>query len=954
VSRVCRTWGVASNAACIACLLCASSLADAVTPQTAPVDTRLEEIVVTGTHLRNASIELSVPVTVLTRRDIERGGADSIGKTLQALPAITGSPLNTNVNGGLEPARFGDGGGDGSVRADLRGGSVVLLNGRRFPNSGLGADASVDLNTLPMSWIERVEVLSGGATAVYGADAVGGVINIITRPPREGAELRASRSVSGHGDGEVLTGQAAVGVDVLGGAWSLGLDYAQQQGVTLDRREYSVTRMIIVDETGTRAPAQGLATPQGRFIVPAGNTLGLAPGYYTRVDGATGQSAADFRPFLPGADDFNPAPYNYSQTPNERSSLWLLGSQPLGADLRFFAEGLLHHRASEQQLAPEQLLGLVYLPYLNEQVQGIPADNYYNPFGVDLLPEAVSGPATRRFVEAGNRVVSEDVDLWRALVGLEGSTGRWRWQFSAGASASETGTVERNFFIRPRFTLALGPSGPDDSGNIVCGPRDSATGRVRAADIVPGCVPLNLFGGAGSITREQREFLSPHALVHTGTNEQRTADLHFSGPRGSLFGQDVQWVLGAAYRRESGDFIQDPLVKAEIFNLVGATPVRGGHYDAKELFAEVALPLAQDRGWIRDLDVSLGVRWSEFSTFGQNTSWQTGLSWQINDQWSLRASYADVFRAPTIAELYDPRVESIEEGTDPCGDNPTSAQRANCASNGVPGGAYVQRGRETLVIAGGNTGLDAASGRAFGAGFVYTPSWSEGLSASADYSGIRLNGFVGQTFVEDVLGGCADQGIQILCGAIERSPNGSVSRVYTLNENLAWSETRAVDLMIAWHTATRFGGLDMRLLGTYLERWDEQLIPGGEVYHRAGRSSAGALPRWRALGALDWHSGRWTVGYSAQYIGSYTEEVMDYWPDEIFFPHYMRRVDAVLYHDLEAAVELDHGLAMRAAITNLLDEDPPYANSGSSANTDVATYRLLGRTYFLEMTYSHR
>src|SRR4029453_19062387 len=146
----------------------------------------------------------------------ERSGADSIGKVLQGLPAVTGSQLNTNVNGGLEPNE-GAGSGDVSVRAPPRGGSLVLLNGRRFPNGGLGADGSVDLNTLPVSWIERVEVLTGGASAVYGADAVGGAVNIVPRPANAGVELRGSRTITDRGDGEILTGQAAIGYDALGG-----------------------------------------------------------------------------------------------------------------------------------------------------------------------------------------------------------------------------------------------------------------------------------------------------------------------------------------------------------------------------------------------------------------------------------------------------------------------------------------------------------------------------------------------------------------------------------------------------------------------------------------------------------------------------------------------------------------------------------------------------------------
>jgi iron complex outermembrane receptor protein len=211
----------------IPALVGSGALADRpVAPFAAPADRTLEEIVVTGTRLRIIGIESSAPVMVLSRRDIERGGADSVGKVLQTLPAITGSQLNTNVNAGgeMEPSVSGGGTGDGSVRASLRGGSLVLLNGRRFPNGGIGADTSVDLNTIPVSLIERVEVLTGGASAAYGSDAVGGVINIVTRRAGKGVELTGSRTITSRGDGEIFTAQAAIGLGPHRGAWGNGRD----------------------------------------------------------------------------------------------------------------------------------------------------------------------------------------------------------------------------------------------------------------------------------------------------------------------------------------------------------------------------------------------------------------------------------------------------------------------------------------------------------------------------------------------------------------------------------------------------------------------------------------------------------------------------------------------------------------------------------------------------------
>jgi outer membrane receptor protein involved in Fe transport len=625
-------------------------------------------------------------------------------------------------------------------------------------------------------------------------------------------------------------------------------------------------------------------------------------------------------------------------------------------------EGLLHERTSEQQVAPEAIYAWHFLPELEDQdgCYGIPANHYYNPFGVDLLPiNCGSGPATRRFIEAGNRAVSEDIDMWRVLVGLEGSVGAWKWEVSVAEARSDAITVERGFFVRPRYYDSLGPSGPDEAGHIVCGQPDPATGRVPATNIVPGCVPLNLFGGPGSIAQDQIDYMSPRPLTYIGTNEQRIADLLLRGPWGRIFDRDVDWALGASYLRDAGSFIDDPLNAEAINHLVSHTPVESGQYEVKELFAEVAVPLAHEQPWADDVVVNFGARWPDFSYFEPTTSWQTGLRWQVNAQVTLRSSYAEVYRAPTIDERYGPRGESIEDALDPCGNEPTPTQRAHCAANGVPGGAY-ELGEPgdpgdtripVLVISGGNPALGPETGRTVGVGLVYTPARLEGLSASIDYSRVEMYGFIGAVSVDDLLYGCAEYGIQTLCDAIRRLPDGSVLLALTMNRNLGWFENSALDIAIDWQTVTGFGDLTARVAATYLDRWDEQPVSGWPVRHYAGTNDAGALPRWRASGSVDWYFGRWNASYSAEYIGNYREWVYDY-PSGIAFQQYRRQVDAILYHDVEAGFEFLNGVSVRAAISNVFDKDPPFVNSGSFANTDEATYRLLGRTYFLELRYS--
>ena len=906
-----------------------------------PVDS-LEEVIVIGSPWWLDATEAVAPITVLDRRDIERGGRSSIGQVLQALPMTTGSPLNTNVNAPprIEPRTGALVAGDGSIRFSIHNlPTVVLLNGRRLPNSGLGADASVDLNTLPLSFIERVEVLASGASAAFGADAVGGVVNLVTRRDHRGWEVSGSQTISEHGDGEIVTGQAAIGLDLLGGTWNLGVDYVEQDGATMDRRSYSALPLIIVDRNGAVEPVGFNNLPrEGRFFVPEGNALGVEPGTYTRVPGATGQTPADYRPYERERDGFNPAPFNYLQTPNKRAALWLLGSRPLGETANLFLEGFVHRRESAQQAAPPFYWTALVVP----TDSGISADNYYNPFGVDVPSIG------RRLVEAGNRRIEQEVDLWRALIGLDGRIARWTWKLALEDARSETTSVEKGFLALERLVPALGPSGPDDSGRIVCGSPDPATGRVPAASIIPDCVPLNLFGETGSITDEQLAYVIPGTMINRGKNEQRYAELVLSGPGGRMLGRDLQWVLGAEYRREAGSLAPDPLRADNVF-LFGAVPKVSGVYDARELFAGVQVPLLHDRPWARDMALNVGVRWSDFYSFDSHTTWQAGLRWRLAEELTLRANYGEVFRAPSLAELYERPLQLEEFPFDPCGNDPTPAQQANCAANGVPGGAYVQDGWGLIADYGGNPELEPETGHTLGAGLVYTPVWAQGLSASVDYFQANHSNLISVASPDQILFECAERGGS-LCDAITRLPEGYVVHLASGYRNFGELEVRAVDFAINWSAMARIGELNSSLLATYLDRWDRQPFPDGEVYSYAGTFDAGARPRWRASGHVDWHSGPWMASYAAEYIGSYSERV-EPWPSfGIEFEPFYRRVDPVLYHDIEAGFKFDSGVTVRAAITNVTDEDPPYLNI-PPANTDAATYRLLGRSYFLELRY---
>ena len=631
--------------------------------------------------------------------------------------------------------------------------------------------------------------------------------------------------------------------------------------------------------------------------MPVGNALGLEPGLYTRVAGSTGQTAADYRPFT-REDSFNNSAWNYSQMPNEHMSFWLNGSRPLNETLEFFMEGLVDRRNSAVQGTPDFFHTVARTaPALADGSAGIPADNFYNPFGVDLPFVA------RRFMEQGVRRATHEIDMWRAVFGLRGNLGSWNWEFSLGDSESSAEGRTIGGFASVRYEAALGPSGPDDTGRIVCGQRDPATGRVPAANIVPDCVPLNIFGGAGTITQDQLNYMVPRPLFDSGSNDQRFATAMLRGPWGRLLNRDLQWVFGAEYRREASSELADPLHELEFAGLI--TPGKlHNKFVIKEFFVEANVPLLHEQKAARELALTVGSRWS-----GLNTSWQSGLNWQPATEVTLRANYGTVFRVPSVSERYESPAVGLGFVPDPCGNEPTAAQQVHCEADGVPGGAYVQEENEFAIATGGNPELEPESGDTLVFGVTYEPAWVPGLVASVDFTRTRLKNVIGVAAIEDLFGQCADHGTATACDAIRRFPDGSPQLVAGSNRNLGGMETSAVDLAIDWNAVSQLGELSAGLVATYLAEWNDQFFPGGPVFHHAGTLT---LPRWRASGHVEWRRAPWSAIYNAEFIGSMTEEVTDFPPRGVFFDPYLRQVRSVLYHDIAGRYQFPMGLRLNS------------------------------------------
>jgi iron complex outermembrane receptor protein len=897
----------------------------------------LEEVVVTGSRIPTNIANEILPITVLDSTDLARGGLDSLSKILQTLPMSATSVRNTNVNNG----------GDGSARLDLRAlqpkRTLVLLNGHRLPDGGIGGDDSVDLNSIPAAMIDRVEVVTTGDSAVYGADAVAGVVNFITRSNYNGIDLGVEQSQSYRGDGGITTLNLTAGHELFGGQWIVGGEYVDQHPVSQASRSYSAVPSTIDDVNGDTMPTGSGELPEGLFFVQGTNPLGLAPGVYSHINGATGRSAADY---LVVSDEttplYNYAPYNYLQTPNQRSSLWLLGSQPLAQNVSLHIEGLFNHRVSNQVIAPTPYDSEFDPgPILADGTQGIPANNYYNPFGQDLT-------VYRRFVELGNRESMQRVDMNRELASLGILSGTWKIEPALSYSHSSATETDTGSIPGQVLATAVGPSGPDTQGQIVCGTPD-ASGIVPAGAVIPGCVPIDLFGGVGSLSPAQLASLG-RTLQDHGTNSEQIASIAARGPWGTMAGEPIQWAAGAEYRHEQGSYIFDPNRGGGVIGSGGQQDIPDVSFSAREAYLEMRAPLARQHLLAQALDASAGIRYSDFSSFGGHFTWQAGVRWQPLQVLALRTNYARVFRAPSLQELYVAQGTGLGNAFDPCGNDPTPNERVHCAANGVPGGEYTQSQRLAFNIPqGGNPNLAPESGYSFDTGLDFQPPDLPNFRASLDYYLINLNNYIDDPAIGDVLQQCADGGRADICSLIKRAPDGTIVSVSAIPRNFGNTVVGGIDASASATTVRSFGRFKLTVQASYLARHDTQLFPGGDITREAGTYSpySSALPHWRSLAHVDFDRGPWHLSYSNQFVGGYGEcNFVDFQSAQ-----YCRRVESVLYHDIETALTVRDALTLRFGVTNFTNVQPPFLNFGTDANTDTSIYRLLGRTFFAALRY---
>ncbi len=946
-------------------------MAGAMTPLAMAQDQQVqevEEVIITGSRIRRDPLSQPTAIMELSAESIEQTGLTNLGDALQNLP-ITGSAPNSqfNVPGNSGFPQDGAGIGAGSVQLSLRNleakRTLVLVDGRRWVAgaSASGVPSTVDLNTIPDNVIERIEILQDGASAIYGSDAIGGVVNIITKRDFEGFRFEAQTGgYISDNDGESTKISALWGGGDDDTRLMLSVSYTDEGGIETSDRD--VSRFPNAFATSCDVPGSRCSsfTPQGRFIL--GPNFGFAD--VTLNSGVLNDGMGNvpvFDPANPASGDFNAFDatdrfnyngpgFNFLRTPVERTNIYASAIHALSNDVDLIMRASYTNRTSSTMAAPEPLcLGAGCGNAINDNFV-ISALNPFNPFGADL--SVANGNLEffgRRPLESGGRMFFQDVNTYFLSSSLEGSFDWSDREFYWDATASygdNRGFQEKfNSHNSARLQVAMGDP-------AVC----AAT---------PGCVPFNFFGGQGpdgngSITQEMLDFVtytqrdfSEQTLVNFAANIAGEAFQMPAGP--------VGFAAGAEYRDSEGSFRPDPVAeRGETAGIPsGAT---AGAFDVTEFYGELNIPLIDNSQY---LELNVAARTSDYSTSGSEATYKVSTLYQPIENLSLRGAVSTGFRAPGIGELFGGAAREDFNFLDPCADVLGTAGSANggrdaaqpqniidnCATLGVPV-AFVQNNPSLSAVSAGNAELKAETSDSFTVGAVYSSEfssdWIDSLTVSLDYWSIEIDDAVAGRIPGDVLAACVDTLNPLFCDLTPRTGSGALNVIDNQLQNLGGIQTSGFDFMLRYRAPEMaWGQFSVSFLGTLLDEFEETTanIDGtSTTTDRTGTHTnetfQRAFPELRTVTTIDWVRRNWSGSLAFRW----TDSMDDPNGDEL---------DSAMFTDLRLNFAPDFAndaLTLSVGVNNVLDEDPPIFAPSTNGMSNVV-HDLPGRVAYVRFGY---
>ncbi len=903
----------------------------------------VEEIIVTGSRLPRRDFSSNSPISTVEREALAASTLPNLEETLARMPQLAPHNSRTSNNPGNGKAHI-------NLRDMGAGRSLVLLNGQRMAPNGIGT--AVDINSLPKVLIDRVEIITGGASTIYGSDAMAGVANFILRDDFDGLSLDLSSYITEKGDSAVNDINIAFGYNFGRGNVTLYAGYLDREETFGGSRDITSVSLQDVGD-GTIIESGSSATPGGTILFPQID-LGDGP-MRVRFD-----PNADLVPFVPEQDAYNFAPVNYIQLPMERTTAGAIFNLELTDAMELYGIASWTDSRVDQTLAESPVFEFFAIntdsPLFSSGTQQIAA-NQFVPLG-----PGVSGFALgRRMVELGPRIVVNDNEYTRLSLGIRGDINE-TWSYDAWATFTKGDEIELGMnsasFSRIQQGLFVNP----------------ATGQ--CFDPSNGCVPVNLFG-AGNLSPEAAEFVRLAPFENLTSREQKLVSAYVRGAPFDIRAGRVDMAIGVEWRSDDGSFKADDGLF--LGDALGYSPSASviGRESVFEIYTELAIPLAQDAPWAEYLGLELGARYSDYKNAGSSDTWKIGGEWQLPVPVRFRAMVQRAVRAPSIAEAYTEQgvgsssFVGANTSNDPCSASrdPVSNGLADaCVATGIPlnvlGTWEATAGFPTDFYFGGNVSLRPEVSETFTAGFVVDIDWLQGMKVSVDYFDIRISDTIGTLNPEAA---CFDlkNTEQIFCDRIVRDPlSFDVVEVYENNINKGLLATSGIDLAINLEAdlpqgLALFGdaGLRVDLVWTHALENSFQSTPFGTVIDCVGQfgwpceenKRSSTFPKDKINIGTTYNSGDLDLRLSWNWIGSTTNNLIEYgfvfgaqdliWVND--------KVKDTLYVDLSAGYRFTDNIALRLNIENLMDKDPPLHVHNWCCNTDPKYYDYFGRAYSL-------
>jgi outer membrane receptor protein involved in Fe transport len=884
------------------------------------------DIVVTGSRLTRGGFSAPTPVTTLAAEDLARRGLPSIGQAIVELPAFrpSSSPATTQLGSQQIGAIFADLRGLGPAR------TLVLVDGRRHVPTTL--TGQVDLNVIPSILVQRAEVVTGGASAAYGSDAVAGVLNLIMDTRYTGVKGELSYGLSDRGDNAEYKAALAGGTSFADGRGHIivGGEYVKNRGVR-DAYTRSWGRQEWQQIRNPSWPANG---QPNRILAPNAHFTSLAEGGLITSGPLRGTT------FLPGG---TPTPFQYGELAGTQYQIGGSGYGETFLKGIYLSVPVTHYSAfGHAEFEVSDALTLFGEASYSKSVgysngpqprdQGtitIRRDNAYLPAETAAAMDragVTSFALGRLSTDLGFPPARSSTPALRAVGGVKGELGAgWSYDGYYQYGRVNYSSTTDNVRVESRWPLAY-DAVRNASGQIVCRSTVTAPGN--------GCVPVNLFG-SGSISEAARDYLTDTQWSRRRITQQVGA-ANLRGSPFSLWAGEVSVALGGEWRRDSISAISDPISQANGFNFGNPKPISGS-ITVKEGYIEAGVPLLRDSALGKSLDLNGAIRRTDYSTSGAVTTWKAGATYEPTNGVRLRVTKSRDIRAPNVSELFT----GSQFGTTQVIDSVTGGQRL------------------TQTATTGNVALDPERANTFTAGVVLEPAFVPRLRFSADYYDVNIKGAIATLGAQTLLDRC-NAGATEFCQYITRGANNAISLITLAQLNLNGVRTKGIDFELDYRlplstlVAESDASLGIRLIANYA--LDLVTADSSGSIDRAGQTglavgATGGVPRYTLNGTVTYTDGPFTGFVNMRYIPQGKYDVTLVGPeDDGYAPSLANsvndnRVASAFYTNIsfDYAFGPEQNVHLFAVVNNLFDKDPPI--SPGTTVTNPVLFDVVGRNY---------